>query len=246
MRTRFQGVTNIVRFNWHFFLAALIASIVALSVSSFLPDPFASLAKIGAVATLLTTTVSLAISWFIYDRSDLYSLNWMKGIAIQESSTIVNINAGLDEISQMLAERHPAANRIIWDFYDEGKHTEVSIKRARKAYPPRPETKQIETGKLPLENNAADIVILFMAAHEIRTDDEREIFFAEIHRILKVGGKLVVTEHLRDIPNLAAYTLGAFHFYPLSTWRKTFRGGGFNDWTRQKENSFVSTFIATK
>lgn len=246
MRTRFQGVTNIVRFNWHFFLAAVIASIVALFVSSFLPGLFASLAKIGALATLLTTTVSLVISWFIYDRSDLYSLNWMKEIKVQKSSAIVNINAGLDEISQILEEQNPAAEHIIWDFYDESKHTEVSIRRARKAFPPRPETKQIETGKLPLENETVDFVILFMAAHEIRNEEEREIFFAEIHRILKVGGKLVVTEHLRDIPNLAAYTLGAFHFYPLSTWRRTFRGGGFNDWTRQKENLFVSTFIATK
>jgi hypothetical protein len=40
--------------------------------------------------------------------------------------------------------------------------------------------------------------------------------------LLKDDGKIIVTEHQRDLPNFIAYTIGFFHFYANRTWKKIF------------------------
>ena len=136
---------------------------------------------------------------------------------------MVNIHAGFDETSILLSTKFPDAELIVFDFYDPEKHTEVSIKRARKAYPSYPNTKKIITSTIPLGDSCADKIFVTLAAHEIRDDNERIIFFKELYRILKTGGQIFVTEHHRDLYNFIAYTIGFFHFHSYSTWTNTFR-----------------------
>lgn len=246
MRTPYQGVTNIVRFNWHFFAAAAGIALAALTIACFLPPVFSWLVRLGVIAGLISTLVSLVISWYVYDRSELYRLNWIDTWQIPDGGTIVTINAGFDEISETVKERLPESKLYIWDFYDEEKHTEIAIKRARMAYPLPEGTRNIDTSSLPAADEEVDLAIVFMAAHEIRNPEERVNFFRELRRILKAEGKVVVTEHLRDLPNLAAYTIGAFHFYSKATWNNAFKTAGFAVWYEQKENPFVSTFVASR
>jgi hypothetical protein len=97
-------------------------------------------------------------------------------------------------------------------YYNPEKHTEISIKRARKAYPPFPETQEINSSNITLSDNVADKIFLILAAQEMRNEIERTIFFKEIKRILKPNGEVYITEYLRDAPNFLAYNIGFFSF----------------------------------
>jgi ubiquinone/menaquinone biosynthesis C-methylase UbiE len=73
-----------------------------------------------------------------------------------------------------------------------------------------------------LQANSVDYIFLIFAAHEIRNEAERTSFFKQLKNVLKDDGKIIVTEHQRDLPNFIAYTIGFFHFYTNKTWKKIF------------------------
>ena len=92
----------------------------------------------------------------------------------------------------------------------------------------------------------ADQVYLIFAAHEIRDEKERDIFFQEVKRVLKPDGQIIITEHLRDFSNFMAYTIGFFHFMPKKNWEKNFRSAGLSCVNKVKSTPFVTTFILEK
>ncbi len=246
VRKRFQGVTNIVRFNWHFYLVAVLA-VLLLFVLKFLSSRQYALYLNGlAIVLLATTFISLLVSFYIYDVSELYTLNWLDAVNSQADGTIVNIHAGFDETSQLLKAKFPDATLLVFDFYDQAKHTEVSIQRARRTYPPFAGTEKIATSHIPLQNYAADVICLILSAHEIRNNKERILFFKELRRIVKPSGKIVVTEHMRDLPNFLAYNIGALHFLSPGCWRDTFKEADLCVSGKVKITPFITTYILTK
>jgi ubiquinone/menaquinone biosynthesis C-methylase UbiE len=188
--------------------------------------------------------VSLFVSYYVYDVSKLYSLDWIDDD--NEKINIANINAGFDETSILLKEKYSFAELAVLDFYDPKKHTEISIKRARKAYPPYPNTIPVTTSQLPFEDNSTDKIFVIFSAHEIRHKEERIVFFKELKRILKPKGEIIITEHLRDIPNFLAYNIGFLHFHSKQTWLNTFLSANLHVEKEQKTTSFISTFTLTK
>lgn len=245
VRKPFQGVMNIIRFNWHFYaLSASIAFFIFLAQHYFI-----SLRVTGNMLVLLivcTTLISLAVSAYIYDFSDLYKLSWLNHLNSAKKEKIINISAGFDETSSLLKSKFENVELFVADFYDPAKHTEVSIKRARKAYLPLPETQRVSTIDLPIQDNSADKIFIILSAHEIRDEMERITFFRELQRVLKPNGKVIVTEHLRDTANFLAYNIGFFHFYSKAVWMKTFRSSGLELVEEIKITPFITTFILEK
>ncbi len=246
LRKPFEGVYNIVRFNWHFYVLAFAAIFLILLGGLFLWPSCSLLAIIASALIALPLISSLLVSYYIYDRSALYSLSWLDQLSLRKGRLIVNIHAGFDESSHLLKHKFPEAELSVLDFYDPVKHTEVSIKRARKAYPAFPGTQAISTSQLPLAESSSDCIFLILAAHEIRNEEERLAFFNGLKQALKPGGKIIVTEHLRDLPNFLAYTIGFFHFLPESHWRKAFNDSGLHIEQRFRITLFINTFILTK
>ena len=245
-RKPFQGVINIVRFNWHFYVIAFVLIFVAITSRRFLSFPIDQVVLLIAFGALLGILISLFVSWYVYDRSDLYALQFLRELNISPNAYLVNINAGFDETSIILRANYPNASLTVFDFYDPGKHTEVSIERARKAYPVFPGTKIISTGAIPLQANSTDVVFLILAAHEIRNDEERIEFFRQLKGSLKSDGKIVVVEHQRDLNNFFAYNFGFFHFHSNIAWKRTFAGSGLIIEKESKHTPFLSIFILRK
>jgi len=246
VRSQLQGTLNIVRFNWHLYLLAFIGLIILSFAAYFSEGLLRPIFLAAATVSFLTLFVSLAVSFYVYDLSGFYDLKWIDGISIPESGKTANISAGFDETTELLKKKFPMSEISAMDFYDPEKHTEISIERARKAYPAQSEIRRITTANLPFENNSFDTIFLIFAAHEIRSFEERRIFFAELSRIVKTDGKIIVTEHLRDAANVLAYNIGSFHFYPHAAWCKIFVSANLLIKQELKITPFVTTYVLEK
>lgn len=241
-RLRFQGIRNVVQFNWHFYLLAFLFAAILFVVGLQLRQSL--LFVIGGIL-VAQALISIAVSYIVYDRSRLYDLAWLDRLQIANNSDILNIHSGFDETSPALAQKFPRSAIRVFDFYDEKKHTEVSIRRARRSAEQNAAT-QVTTTSLPVTDNSIDLCCVVFAAHEIRNDIERAEFFRELRRSINASGRIVVTEHLRDAPNLVAYNIGAYHFLSRSTWLTTFASADLNLVEEFKITPFVTTFVLGK
>lgn len=240
------GVYRVVRFNWHFYVIAII--VLGLLIV-FLPRTLGWV-NIGGWTLVLTATlsvlISLLVTFYVYDLSGLYRLSWLDHPALGKPGSIINIHAGYDETSELIVSKFPNAAVKVFDFFDPKKHTELSIQRARNLYPSFPGTQRINTDLIPMPDQSADLILLIFAAHEIRNDEERIRFFKECDRILMHRGHIVVVEHLRDLPNALAYNIGFLHFHTARTWVDTFKGAGLTVLDTQKINPFVNLYILSR
>jgi len=244
IRKPFQGVINIIRFNWDFYLMAFTLIIILFSAANCFEKQIQISVYSVVILIALSTIISILVSFYIYDLSGLYELKWI--VLTGNENLIINVNAGFDETTALIKNKFKGADLIALDFYDPIKHTERSIKRARKAYPSATDTISVITTNLPLEDNSADKIFVIFSAHEIRNKEERSLFFKELRRVLKPEGQIYLMEHLRDTVNFMAYNIGFLHFYSKNTWIETFDDAKLIIKHEIKITPFISTFILTK
>jgi hypothetical protein len=243
VRKPLEGLTNILKFNWHYYLLAGLFVVATFILARFVPHQFIFYIALARIVIIATIVVSLSVSCYIYDVSGLYQFTWLERYKSALQDNIVNIHAGFDETSDILSKMLPDTKLLVFDFFDPEKHTEISIKRARNAYPPYVGTTQINTFSVPLKSNSTDGIFLTFSAHEIRMDNERIEFFKQLSYSLTEFGKIFVTEHLRDLPNFLVYNIGFFHFLSRATWDQTFKRAGLKVSSTLKATPFTTTFI---
>lgn len=186
----------------------------------------------------------LIVSAYVYDFSGYYNFTWLQNlnIADPEPKQILNINAGFDETSFIIKNIFPRSNLGVFDFYDAERHTEPAIIRARKVSLVYPNTQQIISNSIPIMDKSIDIIFLLSAAHEIRSQEEKIHFLKECHRVCKQNGRVIMVEHLRDLPNFLAFSAGFTHFFSRKTWKNAFEEAGFSSFLEKKFTPFMSIF----
>lgn len=242
-RRPFQGVLNILNFNRHFYFYGIGVLLLLLGMAYLikLPMILSILMLLGFAYGLL---MPLIVSAYVYDFSGYYSLKWLDPL-IEDSSQplkLVNINAGFDETSYLLKDKLKQADLQVYDFYNQDRHTEPAIVRAREVSLVYPNTQPIESNAIPQTDASNDIVFLLSSAHEIRDFEEKVSFLKECRRILKPNGRVIMVEHLRDVPNFIAFTIGFTHFFSKDVWHKAFQSAGFSSFAEQKFTPFMSIF----
>lgn len=238
-----QGVGNVVRFNWPFYAVALGLAAALLLVVALGPSTLRPWLGLALAALLLPVLTSLAATVWVYDLSPLYRLSWLP-LTLPPGATLLSLSAGFDEISPALRQHYQPARLLAADFYNPARHTEASIARARRAYPPAADLLPISTSApLPWPSASIDTCFAFLAAHEIRDAAERAAFFRELGRVTRPGGYIVVTEHLRNLPNFLAYNIGFLHFHSRRAWLATFAQAGLQVQQEVRLTPFVTTFI---
>jgi SAM-dependent methyltransferase len=246
-RGHWDGMLQILRFNWTFYFVAVV---VCLSASLIL-----ILVPLSSVARLvLCTGVSCAVWWglgsllashFIYDRS-IYPLDWLAKSLRRTPVRWVNIHAGFDETTAPLAGIFGAHGMTSLDIFDPQVMTEASIRRARNPGSAATVTRRADFRCLPLENSSCDAVFLLFAAHEIRHRDKRRLFTGELARILKPAGEIILVEHLRDAANFMAFGPGCLHFLPRSQWLAFAEEAELELTLEKRVNPFVRLFVLRK
>ncbi len=242
-RKPFQGIYNIIRFNWHFYLIAGLSLVSLVLIKQEFSDTVQIVIYWLVLLSSSTIIISLFASYYIYDLSDLYQITWLKDA---ENKKVLNIHAGFDETSRIIKYKFPNTDLKTGDFYNPKKHTELSIQRARRTYPSSGNTIQVLTNNLPFSDESFDYSLAILAAHEIRDEEERIRFLSELNRITKSNGEIMVTEHLRDWNNFMAYTIGFFHFHSRVSWLRTFEKANLKVKEEIKTTAFITTFILSR
>lgn len=242
-RKPFQGVLNILSFNRHFYVAGLfVLALIIFGRLLFEWNDILFWLIVGAF--LYGLIMPLIVSAYVYDFSGYYDFKWLNDFNLPDSDSnkMININAGFDETSFIIKEHFPQSDLKVFDFYDSKRHTEPAIVRARKVSLVYPDTRQIASNSFPLESHSVDIVFLLSAVHEIRSHSEKVAFFKECYRVCKPDGKVIMVEHLRDLPNFFAFSVGFTHFFSRTVWKKAFGQAGFLSVRETKFTPFMSIF----
>jgi len=137
----------------------------------------------------------------------------------------VAIDAGLDaEVAIDRVMPAPCAARL--DIHDGTHVGSPSVARARAMTPRAHRAMRASAVSLPLADASCDLVAMIFTAHEIQARAARAACFREVTRALAPGGRLLLVEHLRDLPNVLAYGPGAWHFLPRREWLSLAAGAG--------------------
>ena len=220
-----SGLRRVVAFNWPRYAAGL----ATVALGATVPGRRAGRAlrwpaRAGSALAGTWIGTSLAATWWAYDRTPLYDWRWLTALLPAEPTRYAVVSAGLDEVSETLRRRFPAAQAVLLDLHDPRLTRTGSIRRARRRVPAPAGTRPARPDALPVLAGTLDAVFLVFAAHELRAAAARRALFGEVARTLRPGGRLLLVEHCRDAATIAAYGPGAWHFYPRSEWLRLGRG----------------------
>ena len=242
MPRAFAGLRQVVRLNWTSYAAAVVTAggALALRGGAHLAAPFALLLLLVATVTLGWLVASLLATAWVYDLSPLRHRSWIPALLPRVPRRWLNLHSGLDESSDALRRLFPHSEGSVADLYDPSDRNAPSIRRARShaglsvaAIPPR------TPSRLAAADGSLEAVFLIFAAHEVRRRTRRELLFGEIRRVLSTDGVALVVEHARDCSNFVAFGPGAFHFQPVSEWRRLARMAGLEIDLERRMTPFV-------
>ena len=234
--TRFAGVANIVRFNRGKYFGALLV-VLGLTFAA-VNGTYRTLALLSIAAIVLGIAVSLGVSYWVYDRSDLYEIRWAD--AIKPDDDVAVVHAGLDEVSSLLRPRLSSDPHVV-SFYDRIAVAEPSIRRAQGELPT-----DATVGRPLVDSGAFDWIVAFMCLHELRVESARRDLLAELRDGLDEDGHIVLVEHLRDLPNALAFTVGVTHFLSRRSWMADFEASGLRIVSERKMTLFVTEFVLAR
>jgi SAM-dependent methyltransferase len=148
-------------------------------------------------------------------------------------------------MSGLIRSKFPGSQYRVLDVFDPVEMSEPSIARAREMSG-RDCLQAVSWRRLPADHAIFDAIFLIFMAHEFRQAEARLVFFREIARVVAPHGRVVIVEHLRDLPNFLAFGPGFFHFQSRQTWLSTLHAAGFEIVRESKITPFVRVFEATR
>jgi len=242
-RKPYQGVMQILRFNWRMYLATAGGVLGAALVWPLLHADGRAALVLCAAPPLFWMVASLAVSHYVYDRFPLYDLHWLERALTHAPRRWINIHAGWDETSGLLRAVFPDAIGEAVDLFDPRVMTEASIRRAHRSGAVPVSATPARYDALPFENATVGAAFVIFAAHELRRKEQRMKFFREISRVLTRSGECLVVEHARDRWNFLAFGPGFLHFFPQREWRRAAQQAGLAVRNEFELTQFVHVFV---
>ena len=211
-----SGAARIFFYNWPIYVATWTGATLAVIAARRLAIG-GTLVTVAAGGAVAWSAVSLLVSHYIYDRSSLVAGTWVAPLLPARVARWATIDAGLDaEVA--LDDAMPGTCVARLDLFDGDIVRAPSVARARARTPRIHAAIAARATSLPLADDSCDVVTVVFTAHEVRTPADRDAFFVELCRVLRRGGRVLLVEHLRDIPNFVAFGPGFLHFKSRSEW----------------------------
>lgn len=242
-RRPYQGVVQIFKFNWRFYLTTAGSIAVAFLLLPFLPRLGRTILMLGSIPALFWMASSLLVSHYVYDRFPLYDLNWIRSALSRTPRRWINVHCGLDETSALLSAIFPDAISQVVDIFDPLVMTERSIQIARRVSQHTLPSTLMRYDSLAFPGEWFDAAFCIFAAHELRRHNQRARFFEEIARTLTSDGEFILMEHSRNWPNFLAFGPGFLHFFSPRSWRKAASDAGLTVRKELSMTPFVQAYV---
>ena len=242
-RRPYQGVTQILQFNWRMYAGGAAAIGVCWSAAVFLPGAARVALWVASAPAAFWLASSLAVSHYVYDRFPLHDLEWLERRLLHGPRRWLNVHSGWDETSELLAGIFPEAAGQVADLFDPRVMTEPSIREAHRMNRSTMASVPASYDALPFACGAFDAVFAFFSAHELRKHAQRVRLFEEIARILAPEGEFVLVEHTRDWRNFLAFGPGFLHFFSERAWRRVARDASLTVRAEFSMTPFVRVYI---
>ncbi|MEG1591070.1 class I SAM-dependent methyltransferase [Chryseobacterium sp.] len=238
----------VILFNYQKMLLGIIVSIVLFGLSFLINSSFFILIlRVLSGLIILNIFAALLASYILYDNSDLYELNNLKGIVDwNKTENVVLVHASFDPLSKSLEEKYSNLNLTVCDIFGNRHEQEKGIETSKKIFPPNPKEIKIKPHQLPFEDHSQNVILAITALHEILDHDQRVLFFKEAKRVLKDDGLIVISEQFRDFTNFLFFNIGAFHFLSKKQWKKAISESGLKILENKKITPFANMLIVKK
>lgn len=226
VRKPYQGVLQILQFNWPQYAVAAVVISATLTLLPFVHSFWRAAMVLALIPATFWLLSSLVVSHYIYDRFPLYDLRWITRSLGKRPANWINIHCGLDETSDLLSTLFTDASGQVVKIYDPAIMTEGSIAKAQDCGRPALPFTQGCYDSLGVSADHFDAAFLFFAAHELRQHNQRVEMFREVKRVLLTNGDLFLIEHTRDLWNFIAFGPGFLHFFSDNAWQRAVNDAG--------------------
>jgi SAM-dependent methyltransferase len=170
---------------------------------------FATVAAWYAVASFT------AFHW-MFDRSPLLAGLWLRDELPSPPKRWIQLSVCLEETTLPMEAVFPNVEGRTLDLYDPQVMTEPAVARAKQAKGDSGASATVSA--IAVDDGWADLVVVTLAAHEVRDAVAREQLFRELRRITAPTGRVILIEHLRNPAAFLAFGPGLFHFLPRREW----------------------------
>ncbi|WP_028123747.1 hypothetical protein [Epilithonimonas tenax] len=154
----------VILFNYKKILLGILVSVLFLVISYQANFFFSILLKTLSAFILINILASIFASYILYDKSDLYTLNNLRGILdFEKIENVVLIHASFDPLSKRLEDKHPNLKLTVCDIFENRHEHESGIKISKKVFPPNPKETKIIPSQLPFEDKSQDIILAITA-----------------------------------------------------------------------------------
>lgn len=238
----------VLLFNYQKILLGFIVSVLLFGLSFLINSaPIILILRVLSGLIILNIFASLLASYILYDNSDLYELNNLKGIVDwNKTENVILVHASFDPLSKSLEEKYPNLNLTACDIFGNRHEQEKGIETSKKIFPPNPKEIKIKPHQLPFEDRSQNVILAITALHEILDHDQRVLFFKEAKRVLRDNGLIIVSEQFRDFTNFLFFNIGAFHFLSKKQWQKAISEAGLEIAENKKITPFANILIVKK
>jgi hypothetical protein len=178
----------------------------------------------ACAAAVLWSAASLAVSHYVYNVSALRRGEWARSLAAAGAGPWISIEVGIDPTIDLSA--FPVTLAARFDVFQGGRAGGASTERARRLATSMEGTLPAAADALPMRAHSCGTMLLLFSAHEVRDRQLRDRLFSEVRRVLAPRGRLLLVEHVRDLPNFLAFGPGFLHFESRAEWVRATRAGG--------------------
>jgi hypothetical protein len=205
------NTVKVIRLNWPKY-AGVLAIVLAAAASTIVggPSPVSAALWIVGLPGAAWAVSSVAATYWSYDHRNVYRR--LAG-GLGELGEWAAVHVGFDDSVPALTR---SIGRLPVGVVAVPVPAGPSLRRARAL------TGHLggsgPAGPRSLAGLTADSIFVTFAAHEVRGLAAQRALFGELRRALRPGGRLIITEHARDLANFAVYGPGVMHFQSLATW----------------------------
>jgi SAM-dependent methyltransferase len=239
------GSVRIFLYNWPTYVGTWTLALLLVGAVSFLPSGASAVVLLGATVAILWSLISILVSFYVYDASELVAARWVPALLGREPHAWAMVHAGLDEELKLDAVLSCAPLARL-DIFDPRFMSAPSIERARALTPSVSPATRCSPTELALADDSCEAIVVAFSAHEVRDRSAREAFFRELRRALRPGGRALVVEHLRDFANFFAYGPGFLHFVAHREWLRLARMADLTVSSERRVTPFVMALTLEK